>query len=238
MQQASPTSPKTVLLIEDDLLASELVSQLMSEAGFEVDTETDGIAGLSRGVCGTYDLIILDHEVPSLSGLEVCRKLREQARVTAPILMLTGQDSVEARVEGLQTGADDYLTKPFHGRELIARARSLIRRSCTGWDRQVLAVGDLVYDLASMTISREGRPLALTEKPRAVLQAMMEAWPRSLARKEITAKVWGHDAAQGNGGSLRQQLHLLRQVVDAPFSYPMIRRATAGHVGLFTTEQE
>lgn len=227
----------SVLLIEDDATSAEVVSQLMIDAGFTVQSEVDGLAGLSRGVCSSYDLIILDQQLPSISGLDICRKLREQARVTAPILMLTAQASIESRVEGLQAGADDYLTKPFHGRELVARARSLLRRATSVGERQVLVVGDLVYDFSSMEVRREGKALSLTEKPRAVLQMLMESWPRALSRKEITASIWGEEAAAGNGGSLRQQVHLMRTIIDAPFSYPMIRSLSGGYLGLFISEK-
>ncbi len=142
-----------ILLIEDNRGISETVGEFLERRGYSVDYAADGITGLHIAVTNSYDVIVLDLMLPGLDGIELCRKLRSDAKLSTPVLMLTARDTVEDKLVGLDAGADDYLVKPFEIRELEARIRSLIRRDRRQVSTEVLKVGDLVLDTATSSCS-------------------------------------------------------------------------------------
>jgi two-component system OmpR family response regulator len=158
-----------VLIVEDEEELAETVRRALVEDGFSVDVATDGESGLFNAQSWTYDAIVLDLMLPRLGGMEVLKKVR--ARSTTPVLILTARDGVDDKVKGLNSGADDYLTKPFQLTELIARVRALVRRSA-GKPSPVLKVGDLEIDTVARVIRRKGKPVELTPKEFALAEFM------------------------------------------------------------------
>ncbi len=177
-----------ILVIEDEEnIADSLVNGLREE-GYVVERAADGIAGWTRLRDGTWDLVLLDWWLPGVDGLALLRRFRERDRVT-PVLLLTARDQVAYRVLGLDSGADDYLCKPFDFDELLARVRALIRRGDDRLDL-VLARGDVSVDLAEGAARRAGRSLDLSAKELALLILFLRHPDRVLARSEIYERVW------------------------------------------------
>jgi two-component system, OmpR family, response regulator len=183
-----------VLVVEDEAKLADLLRHRLRREGMGVDVASDGEAALVQATATEYDLILLDLMLPGIDGFGVCQALREQ-RVWAPTLMLTARDSIDDRVRGLDSGADDYLVKPFSFDELLARVRALLRRGAP--PRPVtLAVGDLRLDPASHRAWRGGQELSLTPREFALLELFMRHPEEALSRFEILEHVW--DASYEN----------------------------------------
>ncbi len=177
-----------VLVIEDEQKMADLIKRGLEEEGMEVETAYDGDTGMEAGKSGAHDLIILDLGLPGRNGLEISRELRESG-IKTPILILTAQDSTEAKVQGLDSGADDYLTKPFAFAELLARLRALQRRTMPE-DTTKLQLGDLVLNLINRKASRAGNEVQLTNKEFALLEFFMRHPDEILSREVLSEKVW------------------------------------------------
>ena len=167
-----------------------------------------------------FDAIVLDLNLPGLDGLEVAKKLRNEARKQTPILMLTARDSLENKLAGFDSGADDYLIKPFALQEVEVRLNALQRRG-RGVQTRVLTVGDLEYNLDTLEVRREGKLLQLNPTALKILQALMEASPAVVTRQDIETRVWGEELPDSD--SLRVHIHGLRTLVDKPFKDAMIQ---------------
>jgi DNA-binding response OmpR family regulator len=180
-----------VLLVEDDRKAARLLTRGLQEEGFAVEIAQSGEEGDERASLGHYDLIVLDWLLPGKDGLAVCRDLRRRGVLT-PILMLTARDALTDRVAGLNTGADDYLTKPFAFSELLARIHALLRRSDI--TRPVLlTVDDLALDPLSHRVTRQGVPISLTPKEYAILEVLMRHAGQVISRVRLGEHVWEED---------------------------------------------
>jgi DNA-binding response OmpR family regulator len=177
-----------VLLVEDEPRMVRLISKGLRENAYAVDVAADGAEALYLAEINDYDLIILDVMLPVVDGFEVCRTLRERGKET-PVLMLTARGTVEDRIEGLDSGADDYLTKPFSFRELLARMRALLRRSKVIHLDQY-TVSDLVIDTRSQSVVRSGNPISLTTKEYALLEYLARNTGKVVGRAEIAQHVW------------------------------------------------
>lgn len=177
-----------ILLVEDERSAARMLAKGLREESFAVDVAKDGEAGLAQVFVNDYDLIILDVMLPRKDGFAVCRELRA-AGATLPILMLTARDAVEFRIEGLNTGADDYLVKPFDFEELLARVRALLRRG-TALVPEVLTVADLSINTRSHQVIRNGQTLDLTAKEYALLEYLTRHTNAVISRTEIAEHVW------------------------------------------------
>ena len=177
-----------VLIVEDEPKLATFIEQGLIEESFAVDTAVDGETALDLARVNPYDVVILDILLPGIDGFAVCRSLR-QRQVDTPILMLSARGMVEDRVKGLNTGADDYLTKPFAFSELIARVRALLRRR-TPSVGTVLKVGDLMLDPASRRVRRGDRRIDLTQKEFALLDYLMRNAGQALTRTMIAEHVW------------------------------------------------
>jgi two-component system copper resistance phosphate regulon response regulator CusR len=177
-----------VLVVEDDSRVAALLAKGLREQSYAVDLAADGEHALYQAAINTYDLIVLDVMLPRKDGHVVCRELRS-AGFRAPILMLTARDAVDDRVAGLDCGADDYLTKPFDFKELLARLRALLRRSST-IRPQLATVADLSVDTASHAVTRAGKPVSLTAKEYALLEFLVLNQGRVLGREQIAEHVW------------------------------------------------
>ncbi len=209
-----------VLIVEDNRNISEMVGEYLEGRGFEVDYAMDGLDGYRLAAENAYDAIVLDLMLPRLDGVEVCRRLRNEARKATPILMLTARDTLDDKLGGLSSGADDYLTKPFAIRELEARLHALIRRDRRQVGGGVLQVADLVLDPAALRATRAGQELALSPIALRLLAILMRESPRVVSRQEIEREIWGDDLPDSD--TLRSHLYNLRKVIDKPFDRPLL----------------
>ena len=182
-----------ILLVEDDLRLSALICSVLEEEKFNVDKAADGNTGLELAIRDTYEIVILDWMLPGRDGPSICRALRS-ARVNSAILMLTARGQVEDRVAGLESGADDYLVKPFSFEELIARLHALSRRfNPESGDASELRLGPLVMDIKAHTIRRGDFPIELTKKEWDLLEYFLRNPNQTLTRQSIMDYVWSYD---------------------------------------------
>lgn len=209
-----------VLIVEDNRNISEMVGEYLEGRGFEVDYAADGVDGYRLASENVYDAIVLDLMLPRLDGIEVCRRLRGEARKATPILMLTARDTLDDKLTGLSSGADDYLTKPFAIRELEARLHALIRRKRRQVGGEVLRVGDLELDPAQLRASRAGHELQLSPIALRLLAILMRESPKVVSRQDIEHEIWGD--ALPDSDTLRSHLYNLRKVLDKPFGRPLL----------------
>jgi heavy metal response regulator len=201
-----------ILLVEDDKKVASFIRKGLEEEGYAVDVAADGEAGLFMSLDRLHDLIILDVMLPKKPGFQVLRELR-QAKVATPVLMLTARDTVEDKVQGLDAGADDYLTKPFVFAELLARVRALLRRRAEARSPR-LQVANLVLDPATRSVTRGGQPITLTNREFALLEYLMRNAGRVLTRTAITEHVWDYDFDSGTN-VIDVYVNYLRKKVDA-----------------------
>jgi len=213
------TSP-TLLLIEDHADIAQMVVAYLEKRGFDVDYAADGVTGLHLAVSNDFDVIILDLMLPGMDGLEVCRKLRNEARRDTPVIMLTARDTLNDKISGLDIGADDYLVKPFAIQELEARVRSLIRRHKGESAKEILSIGDLTVDTATLIVQRAGKELNMTPIGLKILTVLMRASPAVVSRRELERQVWGDILPDSD--TLRSHLYNLRKVIDKPFDRQLL----------------
>jgi DNA-binding response OmpR family regulator len=209
-----------VLIVEDNRNISEMVGEYLEGRGFEVDFAADGLDGYRLSTENSYDVIVLDLMLPRMDGIEVCKKLREEARKSTPVLMLTARDTLDEKLNGLSVGADDYLTKPFAIQELEARLRALIRRERRQVGGEVLKVADLVLDPASLRVTRGGTELQLSPIGLRLLTILMRESPRVVSRQEIEREIWGNGLPDSD--TLRSHLYNLRKTIDKPFDKQLL----------------
>lgn len=180
-----------VLLVEDDARIARFVAKGLREQAYAVDVAATGEEALYQTAVNSYDILILDVMIPAPDGFAVCKELRASGQ-RIPILMLTARDAVEDRIQGLDHGADDYLTKPFEFRELLARLRALLRRP-TGLQPARLTIADLVIDTAGQTVTRGGKAIPMTAKEYALLEYLARNTGRVVGRAEIAEHVWDEE---------------------------------------------
>lgn len=197
-----------LLVVDDDPRLRELLTITLERAGYQVITARDGQMALTHAARETPDLIVLDVGLPELDGLEVCRRLRATSEV--PILFLTARDDEIDRVLGLELGADDYVTKPFSPRELVARIKAILKRSRPVSAPQLLTHGALTVDVAAHSCLVAGTPLALTATELSLLQNLMQAPGRILSRPQLIDAVWGA-GSQVSDRTLDSHLRNLRR---------------------------
>jgi len=209
-----------ILVIEDNSDIAANLGDYLEERGHTVDFAADGVTGLHLAVVNDFDAIVLDLNLPGMDGLEVCRKLRQDARKQTPVLMLTARDALESKLDGFEAGADDYLVKPFALQEVDARLAVLLRRG-KGPQSRILNVADLEYNLDTLEVRRDGKLLQLNPTALKILQSLMEASPSVVTRQELETRVWGEELPDSD--SLRVHIHGLRAAVDKPFPKPLIQ---------------
>ena len=180
-----------ILLVEDDQKIASFVAKGLREAGFAVDHTDNGADGLERALHQSYDAAVIDVMLPKLDGLSIIERLRLQ-KVFTPVLILSAKRSVDDRVKGLQTGGDDYLTKPFSFTELLARVQALIRRAGQEPEPTLLQAGDLTMDLLKHEVTRDGKRLELQPREFALLQYLMRNPGRVVSKTMIIENVWGY----------------------------------------------
>jgi len=209
-----------ILIVEDEPKTGDYLRQGLAEAGFVVDLARDGLDGLHLGLNGDYDLVVLDVMLPTLDGWGVLQTLRRSGR-EMPVLFLTARDQVEDRVRGLELGADDYLVKPFAFSELLARVRTLLRRS-RNKEPELLRAADLELDLLRRRASRAGQRIELTAKEFALLELLLRRQGEVLPRSLIASQVWDMNF-DSDTNVIEVAVRRLRAKVDDPFEPKLIR---------------
>jgi DNA-binding response OmpR family regulator len=207
-----------VLIVEDDRSVARFLKQAMIESGYAPQVAHDGDSALALATDSAFDLILLDVMLPRLSGFEVCRQLRA-ARIATPILMITARDALEDKIQGLDSGADDYVVKPFQVAELLARARALLRRGTTA--PAPLSVGDLSLDPATRGARRGQRAIALSATEYSLLEYLMRHANRLVTRSMILDHVWQYDF-DGNDNVVDVYISYLRRKIDKGELTPLI----------------
>ncbi len=213
-----------ILLVDDEAELTDPLRQVLSKEGYQVDVADRGIVGQALALTKDYDLLILDWMMPQVSGLEICRELRRQGKTT-PILFLTAKDTIDDRVLGLDAGADDYLVKPFELRELLARARALLRRSPNLENppqAQRLQVADLEFDPENQIAYRQYRSIELSEKESKLLAYFMQNSGQLLSHEQIHEYLWG-DRPQPSSNVLAALVRLLRRKIEQKGEVPLIQ---------------
>ena len=204
-----------LLLVEDNHRLNNSLRMSLMDDGYAVDPAFDGLEGEELAELTPYDAIILDLMLPKKDGIEVCRDLRDK-HVNTPILMLTARDTIEDRVQGLDSGADDYLVKPFAIEELRARLRALLRRDSS--DKSgLIQVGDLTLDPATHSVERNGSPIQLTAKEYSLLEYFMRNPDRLITREMAESHIWSYDF-DGTSNVVDVYIRRLRRKIDDPFA--------------------
>jgi DNA-binding response OmpR family regulator len=208
-----------ILIVEDNRRLNDSLRQTLTEDGYAVDSAYDGVEGEDMALLTPYDVIILDVMLPKRDGIEVCRSLRDQ-KLATPILMLTARDALDDKVLGLDSGADDYLVKPFEIKELRARLRALLRRDSSDKGGN-LVVADLRIDPSTHYAWRGERPLDLTAKEYSLLEYMMRNPNRLITREMVVAHLWDSDQAIASN-VVDVYIRRLRRKVDDPYPTKLI----------------
>ena len=209
-----------ILLVEDEPVAAAVLAKGLREHAYAVDVAGDGGAALEQAGINDYDLMIVDVLLPGMDGLELCGRLRAD-RMTVPILMLTARGEADQRVEGLDAGADDYLPKPYHFPELLARIRALLRRG-PALASLVLTIEDLTIDTRARRVERAGRPIQLTTKEYALLEYLARRRGEVVGRADIAEHVWD-DSFDPMSNLIEVYIQRLRRKIDDGHDMKLIR---------------
>lgn len=210
-----------ILLVEDEPDAARMVAKGLREQAYAVDVVADGEAACYQAAIADYDAIVLDVLLPLKDGLEVCRQLRREG-ASVPVLMLTARDAVEARIAGLDSGADDYLTKPFAFGELLARLRALIRRGARSVLPERLRIGSLEIDTRAHRVRNRGAEVSLTAREYALLEYLARRAGEVVGRAEIAEHVWD-ESYDAFSNVIEVYVRRLRRKLDEPGAESLIR---------------
>ncbi len=207
-----------ILLVEDEEKLARMVEMELRYEGYEVTKAFDGRTGLEQALSGKHDLVLLDIMLPQLSGMEVLRRLRRESDL--PVIMLTARDSVVDKVSGLDSGADDYITKPFAIEELLARIRAALRKGGSA-KGTLLCAGEVVMDVERHAVTVKGQSVELTKKEFDLLRHLLENKGRVLTREALLDSVWGFDFV-GETNSVDVYIRFLRSKIDEAFGIKLI----------------
>ncbi|MHB1006008.1 MAG: response regulator transcription factor [Chloroflexota bacterium] len=205
------TTKPYILVVDDDRKITNLLHRALTYEGYEVTIGHDGLSGLAQALERPPDLVVLDLMMPRLDGMEVCRRLRAGGEM--PILMLTAKDSVADRVAGLETGADDYLVKPFALEELLARVKALLRRRSRSDEDSVLRYADLSLDITTRRANRNGRTIELTTTEYELLAFLLRRAGQVVTRDMLMERIWGFDFC-GESNVLEVYVRYLRKKLE------------------------
>ncbi len=209
-----------ILLIEDDATIAHFIRRGMQEAGFSIDHAADGMAGLDLALNDSYDVGIIDLMLPKLDGLAIIERMRERKN-NMPVIILSAKRSLDDRVQGLQRGGDDYLTKPFSFSELLARVNALLRRANNIVESTELSVGDLSIDLLARTAVRCGSKIDLQPKEFALLEYLMRNAGHIVSKTMIMERVWNYNF-DPQTNVVEARISKLREKIDKGFDIPLI----------------
>lgn len=219
-----------VLLIEDDKVLASALSDYLALDNIECDFAYNGLSGLNLAKENRYDIIVLDIMLPKLNGFSVCQSLRQEG-IATPVLMMTARDSLDDKLEGFQSGTDDYVTKPFAMAELSARLQALSNRS-HGKITQAIHIGDLSIDFLTHCVYRKDTELSLSPLSWKLLASLAKHSPNIVTKEALEQEVWGEETSHNN---LKVQMHKLRQAIDKPFQTSLIHNIPK--VGFVLREQ-
>ncbi|WP_339897895.1 response regulator transcription factor [uncultured Gilvimarinus sp.] len=219
MVHALSEAPVRALIVEDNRDICENIAAYLDKHSYILDFAYDGVSAMQLALTNTYDVIVLDLMLPRMDGLSVCRKLRADAGVEVPVLMLTARDTLDDKLNGFKAGADDYLVKPFALQELHARLQALYKRR-HGKPDNLLTVGDLTLNRSTLQVHRAGRRIDLTPAGIRLLKRLMEEAPAVVSREDLETLLWADERPDGD--ALRSHLYKLRQAIDRPFDSPLI----------------
>lgn len=219
MINALGTAPIRALIVEDNRDICENIAAYLEKHRYILDFAYDGISAMHLVLTNTFDVIVLDLMLPGMDGLRFCEKLRTEAKLETPVLMLTARDTLDDKLKGFSAGADDYLIKPFALQELHARLQALYKRS-HGKTDNLLTVGDLTMNRSTLQVQRGGRRIDLNPACMKILQRLMEEAPSVVARDDLETLLWADERPDGD--ALRSHLYKLRQAIDRPFAKPLI----------------
>lgn len=220
-----------ILIIEDDRRTAENISKILRHESYAVDCAYSGNDGLDKACSENYDLIILDRRLPDIEGIEVCRTLRKDKNNT-PVLILTAKGQLEDKIEGLNTGADDYLTKPFEMTELLARIKALVRRNYPMESLPVIEIGDLKLDTSTCRVWRNGKEIILSPKEYALLEYLARFKGKALDRMDILSHVWDENADMFSN-TVDVHIRYLRKKIDGDYSKKLIQTIKGKGYGLW-----
>lgn len=210
-----------VLVIEDNSDIAANLNAYLEPRGYALDFAANGYGGLALVAQNDYDAVVLDIGLPGIDGLALCRRLRKELQKTTPVLMLTARDTEQDKVAGFESGADDYLVKPFSLVELDLRLKALVRRARGETQKSpVLRVGALVFNTATYEAERAGLQLTLTKTGYKILACLMRESPNVVSRETLELEVWGDDRPDSD--ALRTHIHALRHALDKPHSTAML----------------
>lgn len=209
-----------ILIVEDEKQMADFISLELKHEGYEVGICYDGEQGYNKAIENSYDIILLDIMLPKINGIEVCRKIRKKK--DTPIIMLTAKSDVMDKVNGLDTGADDYLTKPFEIEELLARMRVILRRKKNDISKEkIIQVADLKLDLEKKQVSRNGKNIELTKKEYELLEYLMKNNGIVISREKIIETVWNYDFV-GDTKIVDVFIRYLRSKIDDEYDKKLI----------------
>ncbi|WP_294551142.1 response regulator transcription factor [uncultured Pseudoflavonifractor sp.] len=221
-----------ILLVEDEEKLARVVELELRYEGYEVEKAFDGREGLEKALSGHFDLILLDIMLPSMSGMEVLRRLRRESQV--PVIMVTARDAVVDKVSGLDSGADDYITKPFEIEELLARIRAALRKRPARQEGTVLTAGPLTMDPERHEVTVRGTPVELTRREFDLLRYLLENKEKVISRESLLDNVWGFDFV-GETNAVDVYIRFLRSKIDEAFGIKLIH--TVRGVGYVIREE-
>lgn len=214
-----------ILVIEDDLDIAGNIGDFLESRGHEVDFAYDGISGMHLALTQEVDALVVDWMLPGMAGIDLCRKLRDEAHSRVPVLMLTARDTLEDKLDGFRAGVDDYLVKPFALQELEARLLALGRRGRAA-GTGTLRVADLELDPKSRSVRRADRTLDVQGTAFDILRLLMERSPNLVSRQELESRIWQGEPPESD--VLRSHVYALRRAVDKPFDGALLH-TVRGH---------
>ncbi len=215
-----PLQNLNILLVEDHHDLASTVIEFLESMGASVDYAADGMTAMHVAKQADFDVIIMDIMLPGIDGFALCKKLREQDHDTTPILMMTARDELADKLNGFEVGADDYVVKPFDMPELVARIRSLHKRSNRLAASQLLSVDDLSLDFGTRTVLRRGETITVTPVGFEILSTLLQHAPNIVRREELENQLWGDDPPASD--TLRSQIYKLRKAVDKPYTEKLL----------------
>lgn len=212
-------TPIRVLIVEDNRDICANIAAYLENHSYILDFAYDGISAMHLALTNPFDVIVLDLMLPGMDGLSFCKKLRTDANIDKPVIMLTARDTLDDKLKGFAAGADDYLVKPFALQELHARLQALYKRS-HGKTDNLLTVGELTLNRSTLQVHRAGRRVDLNPTGMKLLQRLMEEAPAVVDRDALETLLWADEHPDGD--ALRSHMYKLRQAIDRPFDSPLI----------------
>ena len=219
MVQKLGAAPVRVLIVEDNRDICANIAAYLEKHSYILDFAYDGISAMHLALTNPFDVIVLDLMLPGMDGLSFCKKLRADANIDKPVLMLTARDTLDDKLKGFEAGADDYLVKPFALQELHARLQALYKRS-HGKTDNLLTVGELTLNRSTLQVHRAGQRVDLNPTCMKLLQRLMEEAPAVVDRDALETLLWADELPDGD--ALRSHMYKLRQAIDRPFDSPLI----------------